>query len=549
MATCGAATAALVRPSSVPSVSSGSSRPPAVLKLSSRCSLDSVSSAFAAGSHGHQLRVSAASSRLSKARSRGGALGATCQEKILIANRGEIAVRVIRSAHELGIPCVAVYSTADKSSLHVQLADEAVCIGEAPSKESYLNIPNIVAAAVSHNCTMVHPGYGFLAENATFVEICNDHGLNFIGPSPQNIRMMGDKATARETMKKAKVPTVPGSEGLIDSADDALAVADTIGFPVMIKATAGGGGKGMRLVLERSDFLRLFQQARSEAGAAFGNDAVYLEKAIIRPRHVEFQVLCDKFGNAIHLYERDCSIQRRNQKLVEEGPSPALSEETRKAMGDAAVAAAKSIGYVGVGTIEFLLSETGEFYFMEMNTRIQVEHPVTEMITSVDLIEQQIRVAMGEKLRYKQEDITVRGHAIECRINAEDAFNNFRPGPGRITAYLPPGGPFVRMDSHVYPDYLVPPTYDSLLGKLIVWAPTRSRAIDRMRRALDDIILSGVPSTIDFHKLIMDNPDFKEGTNVNTSFLATHEGELRVPPPARRIRTGGKPKVKASVAA
>lgn len=476
-------------------------------------------------------------------KARGGALAATCQEKILVANRGEIAVRVIRSAHELGIPCVAVYSTIDQNSLHVELADEAVCIGEAPSSQSYLNIPNLVAAAVSHNCTMVHPGYGFLAENATFVEICNDHGLNFIGPKPNSIRLMGDKATARETMKAAGVPTVPGSDGLIDTVDEALSVAESIGYPVMIKATAGGGGRGMRLVMQREEFVKLYQQARTEAGAAFGNDGVYLEKAIIRPRHVEFQVLADKYGNAIHLYERDCSIQRRNQKLVEEGPSPALTPAIRKAMGDAAVAAATSIGYVGVGTVEFLLSETGEFFFMEMNTRIQVEHPVTEMITSVDLIEEQIRVAMGEKLRYKQEDIVVRGHAIECRINAEDAFQNFRPGPGRITAYLPPGGPFVRMDSHIYADYLVPPSYDSLLGKLIVWAPTREKAVERMKRALGDTIISGVPTTIDFHKLILDVQDFKDG-NVDTSFIIKHAEELSVPPPVRKIVLGSKGKAK-----
>ncbi|CAI5474752.1 unnamed protein product [Closterium sp. Yama58-4] len=548
----------------------------------------SVSSSLA----GTSLRRHAAAQSLSAppkaaaGKSRGGALGATCQEKILVANRGEIAVRVIRSAHELGIPCVAVYSTIDRNSLHVELADEAVCIGEAPSAQSYLNIPNLVAAAVSTGCTMVHPGYGFLAENATFVEICTDHGLNFIGPKsketmndehgdhllrrslalsvivspvlsclatavrllyvsqPNSIRLMGDKATARETMRRANVPTVPGSEGLIDTVEEALSVADGMGYPVMIKATAGGGGRGMRLVLEREDFVKLYQQARQEAGAAFGNDGVYLEKAIVRPRHVEFQVLADKYGNAIHLFERDCSIQRRNQKLVEEGPSPALTPAIRKAMGDAAVAAAKSIGYVGVGTIEFLLAETGEFYFMEMNTRIQVEHPVTEMITSVDLIEEQIRVAMGEKLRYKQEDITVRGHAIECRINAEDPFQNFRPGPGRITAYLPPGGPFVRMDSHIYNDYLVPPSYDSLLGKLIVWAPTRERAIERMKRALHDTIISGVPTTIDFHKLILDVPEFKEG-KVDTSFIAKHEEELSVPPTGKKVQLGSKSKPKA----
>lgn len=476
-----------------------------------------------------------------------GALGARCQEKILVANRGEIAVRVIRTAREMGIPTVAVYSTTDSKALHVQMADEAVCIGEAPSSQSYLNIPNIVAAAVGHNCTMLHPGYGFLSENATFVDICNDHGINFIGPKPDSIRVMGDKSTARDTMRKAGVPTVPGSDGLIENTEQAMKVALEIGFPIMIKATAGGGGRGMRLANEPSEFERLLNAARSEAGACFGNDGVYLEKYVVNPRHIEFQVLCDKYGNCIHLNERDCSIQRRNQKLLEEAPSPALSEELRKAMGDAAVSAAASIGYIGVGTIEFLLDERGGFYFMEMNTRIQVEHPVTEMISSIDLIEEQILVAMGHKLRLKQEDIIVRGHAIECRINAEDAFQNFRPGPGRITAYLPPGGPFVRMDSHVYVDYLVPPSYDSLVGKLIVWGPNRERAIERMKRALGDTVIQGIPTTIDYHKLILDIQDFKDG-KVDTAFIPKHEEELSTPPTApkkKRIHMGSKSKVRA----
>ncbi|CAL5431879.1 unnamed protein product [Camellia sinensis] len=485
---------------------------------------------------------------------RGGALCATCRdEKILVANRGEIAVRIIRTAHEMGIPCVAVYSTIDKDALHVKLADESVCIGEAPSSQSYLVIPNVLSAAISRGCTMLHPGYGFLAENAVFVEMCREHGINFIGPNPDSIRVMGDKATARETMKNAGVPTVPGSEGLLQNTEEAVRLSEEIGFPVMIKATAGGGGRGMRLAKEPDEFVKLLQQAKSEAAAAFGNDGVYLEKYIQNPRHIEFQkmtatqgidagyidyngkfcartwnVLADKFGNVVHFGERDCSIQRRNQKLLEEAPSPALTPELRKAMGDAAVAAAASIGYIGVGTVEFLLDERGSFYFMEMNTRIQVEHPVTEMISSVDLIEEQIRVAMGEKLRYKQEDIVLRGHSIECRINAEDAFKNFRPGPGRITAYLPSGGPFVRMDSHVYPDYVVPPSYDSLLGKLVVWAPTRERAIERMKRALNDTIITGVPTTIDYHKLILDVEDFKNG-KVDTAFIPKHEQELAAP--------------------
>eukprot|EP00897_Mesotaenium_endlicherianum_P000468 jgi/Mesen1/10421/ME000082S09934 len=514
-------------------------------------SLSYSKSSFSCGSHGKALKLSAKAS--SRSNTNGDVFRITCeqkkQEKILIANRGEIAVRVIRTAHEMGIPCVAVHSTIDSKSLHVQLADEAVCIGEAPSSQSYLDIPNIVAAAVSHNCTMVHPGYGFLAENATFVEICGDHGLNFIGPKPDSIRVMGDKATARETMRKAGVPTVPGSDGLVNSTEEAVKIAEEIGFPVMIKATAGGGGRGMRLATVPEEFVKMLQQARSEAGAAFGNDGCYLEKAVINPRHIEFQVLCDKYGNCIHLNERDCSIQRRNQKLLEEAPSPALSPELRKAMGDAAVNAAASIGYIGVGTIEFLLDESGNFYFMEMNTRIQVEHPVTEMITSIDLIEEQIRVAMGEKLRYKQEDIVVSGHSIECRLNAEDAFQNFRPGPGRITAYLPSGGPFVRMDSHVYADYLVPPSYDSLLGKLIVWAPTREKAIERMKRALDDTIISGIPTTVDYHKLILDIQDFKDG-KVDTAFIVKHEEELRTPPPPRKknkIQIGSKSKAKVRV--
>ncbi|XP_047308158.1 biotin carboxylase 1, chloroplastic-like [Impatiens glandulifera] len=482
---------------------------------------------------GNKVNFTKQRSQVSQVRRRsgkgGGALAATCRDdKILVANRGEIAVRVIRTAHEMGIPCVAVYSTIDKDALHVKLADESVCIGEAQSSQSYLLIPNVLSAAVSRGCTMLHPGYGFLSENANFVEMCREHGINFIGPNPDSIRVMGDKSTARDTMKNAGVPTVPGSDGLLQSNEEGIRLAEEIGYPVMIKATAGGGGRGMRLAKEPDEFVKLLQQAKSEAAAAFGNDGVYLEKYIQNPRHIEFQVLADKFGNVVHFGERDCSIQRRNQKLLEEAPSPALTPELRKAMGDAAVAAAASIGYIGVGTVEFLLDERGSFYFMEMNTRIQVEHPVTEMISSVDLIEEQLRVARGEKLRYNQEDIVLRGHSIECRINAEDAFKNFRPGPGRITTYLPAGGPFVRMDSHVYSDYVVPPSYDSLLGKLIVWAPTRERAIERMKRALNDTIITGVPTTIDYHKLILDVEDFRNG-KVDTAFIPKHESELAVP--------------------
>ncbi|XP_042056563.1 biotin carboxylase 2, chloroplastic-like [Salvia splendens] len=490
---------------------------------SSQCS-------FMTGNRFNFLRQRVQASRAgTKFGKRGGALAATCRDdKILVANRGEIAVRVIRTAHEMGIPCVAVYSTIDKDALHVKLADESVCIGEAPSSQSYLVIPNVLSAAISRDCTMLHPGYGFLSENAVFVDMCREHGINFIGPNPDSIRVMGDKSTARETMKNAGVPTVPGSDGLLQSTEEAIKLADEIGYPVMIKATAGGGGRGMRLAKERDEFVKLMQQAKSEAAAAFGNDGVYLEKYIQNPRHIEFQVLADKYGNVVHFGERDCSIQRRNQKLLEEAPSPALTPELRKAMGDAAVAAAASIGYIGVGTVEFLLDERGSFYFMEMNTRIQVEHPVTEMISSVDLIEEQISVARGEKLRYTQDDIVLRGHSIECRINAEDAFKNFRPGPGRITTYLPAGGPFVRMDSHVYPDYVVPPSYDSLLGKLIVWGPTRERAIERMKRALNDTIITGVPTTIDYHKLILEVEDFKTG-KVDTAFIPKHEEELAAP--------------------
>mmetsp|Transcript_340 Transcript_340/g.630 ORF Transcript_340/g.630 Transcript_340/m.630 type:complete len:549 (+) Transcript_340:92-1738(+) len=469
-----------------------------------------------------------------KATERGDAQRCSAISKVLIANRGEIAVRVIRACKELGLKTVAVYSTADENSLHVQLADEAVCIGPAPSQESYLNVPNILAAATSHGADAIHPGYGFLSENAAFVDICKDHGLNFIGPDSSSITLMGDKSTARDTMKKAGVPTVPGSEGLIENDEEAMKVAAEIGFPLMIKATAGGGGRGMRLATNKEEFLPLMKQAQSEAKAAFGNGDVYIERFVQNPRHIEFQVLCDHHGNCVHLGERDCSIQRRNQKLVEEAPSPVLTEDVRKAMGDAAVNAAKSIGYKGVGTIEFLWEEKG-FYFMEMNTRIQVEHPVTEMITTVDLIQEQIKVAMGEKLTFSQEDIKLNGHAIECRINAEDAFQNFRPGPGRVTSYLAPGGPNTRMDSHIYPGYLVPPNYDSLLGKLIVWGPDREAAIVRMQRALGDTIISGVPTTIPYHKNILLTDAFRQG-DVDTGFIQKYQEELSEPPREKTIK-------------
>ncbi|MDX2227989.1 MAG: acetyl-CoA carboxylase biotin carboxylase subunit [Leptolyngbyaceae cyanobacterium bins.349] len=438
--------------------------------------------------------------------------------KILIANRGEIALRIIRTCEELGIATVAVHSTIDRHSLHVQLADEAVCIGEPPSSKSYLNIPNILAAALTRNATAIHPGYGFLAENARFAEICADHQLIFIGPTPESIRMMGDKSTAKKTMQQVGVPTVPGSKGLLLDESEARAIAHKIGYPVLIKATAGGGGRGMRLVKEDSDLAPLFAAAQGEAEAAFGNPGVYLEKFVQKPRHIEFQILADSYGNVVHLGERECSIQRRHQKLLEEAPSPVLTPALREKMGQAAVAAAQSINYMGAGTVEFLLDVDGNFYFMEMNTRIQVEHPVTEMITGLDLIAEQIRIAQGERLSFTQEDVVLRGHAIECRINAEDPDQNFRPNPGRISGYLPPSGPGVRMDSHVYTDYEIPPYYDSLIGKLIVWGSDRQSAIRRMRRALRECAVTGLPTTINFHQRILDTPEFQKG-DVYTNFV------------------------------
>ncbi|MCY7321575.1 MAG: acetyl-CoA carboxylase biotin carboxylase subunit, partial [Phormidesmis sp. CAN_BIN36] len=373
--------------------------------------------------------------------------------KILIANRGEIALRILRTCEEMEIATVAVHSTTDRHSLHVQLADEAVCIGEPASSKSYLNIPNIIAAALTRNAIAIHPGYGFLAENARFAEICADHQIVFIGPSPDSIRSMGDKSTAKKTMQRVGVPTVPGSKGLVQDADEARAIARSMGYPVIIKATAGGGGRGMRLVTADEDLGRLYMAAQGEAEAAFGNGGVYVEKYVQNPRHIEFQILADSHGNVIHLGERECSIQRRHQKLLEEAPSSALTPELREKMGSAAVLAAKSINYVGAGTVEFLLDQSGDFYFMEMNTRIQVEHPVTEMITGLDLIAEQIRIAQGEELSLTQDQVVLRGHSIECRVNAEDPDFNFRPSPGRISGYLPPSGPGVRMDSHVYTDY------------------------------------------------------------------------------------------------
>ena len=438
--------------------------------------------------------------------------------KILIANRGEIALRILRTCEEMGIATIAVHSTIDRHALHVQLADEAVCIGEPTSSKSYLNIPNIISAALTRDATAIHPGYGFLAENARFAEICADHDIIFIGPSPEGIRAMGDKSTAKETMQKAGVPTVPGSDGILIDENEAVAIAEKIGFPLMIKATAGGGGRGMRLVRQAEDLSKLFQAAQGEAEAAFGNPGVYIEKFIERPRHIEFQLLADSYGNVIHLGERDCSIQRRHQKLLEEAPSPALNPKLRQKMGEAALKAAKSINYIGAGTVEFLLDQSGQFYFMEMNTRIQVEHPVTEAITGLDLIAEQIRIAQGDKLQLTQKQVNFNGHAIECRINAEDPDHNFRPHSGRISGYLPPGGPGVRMDSHVYTDYEIPPYYDSLIGKLIVWGHNRRTAIQRMKRALRECAVTGVPTTIGFHQRILEIPEFIDG-EVYTNFI------------------------------
>ncbi|MEI6826806.1 MAG: acetyl-CoA carboxylase biotin carboxylase subunit [Desulfuromonadales bacterium] len=437
--------------------------------------------------------------------------------KVLIANRGEIAVRIIRACKELGIKTVAVYSQADIHSLHVKLADESVCIGPPPSTLSYLNINAIISAAELTDAEAIHPGYGFLSENAKFAEVCEKCGITFIGPTAESMRIMGDKISARQAVIKQGVPILPGTKEGVHSVEEAVKVAKEIGFPVIIKATAGGGGRGMKIVHSQAALPNAFATARAEAQSGFGNPEVYIERYCEKPRHVEIQVLGDKYGNVIHLGERDCSIQRRHQKLIEEAPSTVVTPEIRKAMGDAAVRAAAAVGYNSAGTVEFLVDKQNNFYFMEMNTRIQVEHPVTEMITGVDLVREQIRSAAGIPLRYKQEDIQIRGHAIECRINAEDPFK-FTPCPGKITAYHPPGGFGVRVDSFVYDQYSVVPNYDSLIGKLIVHADTREEAIIRMARALDEYRIEGIKTTIFFHKRIMAHKDFIEG-NIDTSFL------------------------------
>lgn len=439
-------------------------------------------------------------------------------KKVLIANRGEIALRIIRACREMGIKTVAVYSEADRYSLHVRFADEAVCIGPSPSKESYLNIPRLLAAAEITGADAIHPGYGFLAENANFADIVLSSGITFIGPKPEMITSMGDKAYAKDTMKKAGVPVVPGSDGVIKDASTAKELAAEMGVPVIIKATAGGGGKGMRIVRELDEVEKAFNMARTEAEAAFGNGDVYMEKYLEEPRHIEIQLMGDAFGNVIHLGERDCSVQRRHQKLIEESPSPVVDEALREAIGSAAVKGAKSVNYLGAGTIEFLLDKNKNFYFMEMNTRIQVEHPVTELVTGTDLIKEQIRVASGQKLSIKKAKLS--GHAIECRINAEDPNHDFRPSPGKITSLHFPGGNGIRVDSHVYTDYVIPPFYDSMIAKLIVYAKNREDAMNKMYSALDEIIIEGIATTIPFQKKVMKDAKFRSGI-FDTKFIET----------------------------
>lgn len=442
--------------------------------------------------------------------------------KILIANRGEIAVRVIRACRELGIATVAVYSEADREALHVRLADEAYCIGPTPTKDSYLNFTNLLSVASLTGCDAIHPGYGFLSENADFAEICESCNITFIGPSPDAINRMGDKAMAKQTMKDAGVPVIPGSDGLVEDLDEAVRIGREIGYPLIIKATAGGGGRGIRIVEDEEALIRQVTSAKQEAENSFGNDGIYLEKYLTGMKHVEIQIIADRYGNVVHLGERDCSIQRRRQKLVEEAPCPTLTDEIRKRMGKAAVRAARAVNYCGAGTIEFLLGPDGRFYFMEMNTRIQVEHPVTEMITNIDLIKEMIRIAEGEPLSFRQEDVSLNGWSIECRINAEDPARNFMPSPGQVHFYLPPGGPGVRVDSAVYPGYVIPTHYDSMIAKLIVWAPTRQEAIERMKRALSEFMIEGVHTTIPFHQRLLSHPKFLSG-DFDIKFLDEHD--------------------------
>jgi acetyl-CoA carboxylase biotin carboxylase subunit len=437
-------------------------------------------------------------------------------KKILIANRGEIALRVLRTCREMGIKTIAVYSTADRDSLHVKFADEAVCIGKPQSSDSYLNIPHLMAAAEITNADAIHPGYGFLAENAKFAQICGDHGIKFIGPTPEMINSMGDKITAKETMIKAGVPVVPGGEGLLENIDEAKGLARNIGYPIILKATAGGGGKGMRIVWEEGEMERAYNTAKAEAQASFKNDGLYIEKYVEEPRHIEIQIAGDRFGTVCHLSERDCSIQRRHQKLIEEAPSPFVTHELRYKMGEAAKKAAQAINYENVGTVEFLVDKNQNFYFMEMNTRIQVEHCVTEEVINYDLIKEQIKIAMGERI--SGQDYEPQMHAIECRINAEDPYNDFRPSPGKITVLHQPGGHGVRVDSHIYAGYVIPPYYDSMIGKLITVARTRNEAIDTMYRALSEYVIEGIKTTIPFHLQVMQDERFRSG-NFNTKFL------------------------------
>ncbi len=441
-------------------------------------------------------------------------------KKILIANRGEIALRIIRTCKEMGIKTVAVYSAADRDSLHVRFADEAVCIGPAPSKDSYLSIPNLISAAEITNADAIHPGYGFLSENAKFSQICRDYGIKFIGATPEQINGMGDKASAKDTMKAAGVPTIPGSDGLLTDVKQGIVVANEIGYPVILKATAGGGGRGMRIVWKDEEFEPAWDSARQEAGAAFGNDGIYLEKFIEDPRHIEIQIVGDQYGKVCHLSERDCSIQRRHQKLVEESPSPFMTPELRKKMGEAAIIGAQAVNYEGAGTIEFLVDKHRNFYFMEMNTRIQVEHPVTEEVINYDLIKEQIKVAAGIPISGKNYEPTM--YAIECRINAEDPWNNFRPCPGKITHFHSPGGHGVRVDTHVYAGYMIPSNYDSMIAKLICVAQTRDEAICTMERALSEFVIEGVKTTIPFHLKLMKDPNFRAG-NFTTKFLETFD--------------------------
>ena len=439
-------------------------------------------------------------------------------KKILIANRGEIALRVIRTCREMDIKTVAIYSTADRESLHVRFADEAVCIGDAPSKDSYLNIPRIISAAEITNADSIHPGYGFLSERSEFSAICHEYGIKFIGPTPAMIQAMGDKSTAKDTMKKAGVPTIPGSDGLLESIEEGIKLAKDMGYPVIVKATAGGGGKGMRIINNESEFKKAWDDAKREAGASFGNDGLYLEKFIEEPRHIEIQLVGDQYGKVCHLSERDCSIQRRHQKLVEETPSPIVNQELRERMGDAAVKGAKAINYEGAGTIEFLVDKHGNFYFMEMNTRIQVEHPITEEVTDYDLIKEQIKVAAGVPI--SGTNYFPKMFAMECRINAEDPANGFRPSPGKITNLHMPGGHGVRIDSHVYAGYTIPPNYDSMIAKLITTGQSREEVITRMKRALQEFVIEGIKTTLPFHIKLMDNPTFRSG-KFNTKFLET----------------------------